>query len=85
MKPSWWASMPSEYQMGFIFALLAIACWACSTMSATLAGNLGALFSFLGVLAGGFLVHGGYARRTGNCKDLIGDIQDAHIDAEDKG
>ena len=79
----WLSSLPTEYQMAFVFALIAVICWGCSVMSSTLAGSLGALFSFLGILAGGFLVHGGYTRKTGNCKDLIGDTEDTH--AEDKG
>ena len=71
------SSLPTEYQMAFIFALIAVACWGVSALSPALASSLGALFAFLGTLAGGFLVHGGFVRRSTNCSDLIGDTPHA--------
>lgn len=67
-------SLPTEYQMAGLFAVLAVLCWGVSAFSPALASSLGALFAFLGTLAGGFLVHGGFVRKgqPDSTKDLMG-------------
>jgi uncharacterized membrane protein YjjB (DUF3815 family) len=78
MKPTFWASLPSEYQMVLIVCLLGLMAWFGQLFSATLTASVGAVLTFLSSLALGIVAHGASARwKSGNAdKDLIGDIND---------